>query len=556
MFGLPGIPAPPPAPHVLPPFGLPGIPAPPPAPIPIPPGLLGGLPRFISGGGLRGPQTGPGAPLPASKGPESEIVPQGVSAAAAAAAQAIGCLACAAAIELYGLANFIAGLFGGRPKFLDTAQAIARLRASGLWQFQALANNLEVWLRNGVPLSTSDPQLQAQLRGWINGTLTRSGLGLTAQQSLVMDTLLWQVLASETAQSGSMLDRMIQMFQLANREPTAQPPPPRQVPGPRRTPSPFQGPGGEVPNPFLPPLSPPIGQPPPPVGLPPPPTPLTLQPGPQPFATRPLSDECSNPGLDVIARARCMLQRIPEVGGILDLSRQLPFTPENIARIGTQIGQTIGGRFIETQPTPQTLPTSGIHIDVTQDCPSCRTVAQQQQQLQRSIRQEVGQQEEKRLTEIQGQIDRLEQLEEQPRETRDITRELEQKQELQRELEQLQREERQILQQPGPQPPIGPVPHIEIQPGPQPPGLPPPSGGIQPSQLVKICEDQCASEKGTPDYEHCIDACWQRGGKPLPRQAPHHVQFCVGCASTEDAISFLNGEVSQCSVVPGSTREV
>jgi len=42
------------------------------------------------------------------------------------------------------LIGFLTDLFAGVPKLLKTEEAVARLRQSTLWQFQTLANNLQV----------------------------------------------------------------------------------------------------------------------------------------------------------------------------------------------------------------------------------------------------------------------------------------------------------------------------------------------------------------------------------------------------------------------------
>ncbi len=408
------------------------------------------------------------------------------------------------------LAQWLTDALGGRPKLLDTAEAIQRLARSRFWQLRALAANLEIWLRNGVPLSTSDPRLQAQLRDWIHGAL--SSLGLTQSQILTVDTVLWRVLASETATSANVLDALILAFQMADRTvppptpPPPPPPPPIGVPNPRIV-LPYQ-----VPNPPM--TFPPGGQPAPPPRSPFQPPSMV----PQPSTSHTAAQVAGCMALALINpafAARCLetvAVTVIEQGGkeIIDAARRALR-----GRGGPQPAPQLPATLPSSQP--RGLPHSGIHVDPTQDCPSCRTVAQQRAQIQREIRTESSQGMQRQLEDIQTEIERLGELETQPAETRNIAREIQQKQELLRDLEDLQQRERQLLNQDGTQPtivpPPGSVPHIGPQPIQPPPPAPPPP-------------------------------------------AAHHVEFCVGCASSEDAIMFLNGEVSQCSVVPGSTREV
>lgn len=139
------------------------------------------------------------------------------------------------------LVSFFGGLFSGVPKMLKTIEAQARLAQSVLPPFKQLAANLEIWVRNGVPLSTGDPKLRAQLTGWIHGTLFNSGLGLRVQpngfdQFSATDTTLWRVFASQYALSGRALDQLVLNFQRVNyvldHRPVPQPPPPNPKPPP------------------------------------------------------------------------------------------------------------------------------------------------------------------------------------------------------------------------------------------------------------------------------------------------------------------------------------
>ena len=61
--------------------------------------------------------------------------------------------------------------FDGKPKLEDTELAALRLQASPWWPLRALGSNLQIWVRNGVPLSTGKAPLRAQLSEWIRGTI-------------------------------------------------------------------------------------------------------------------------------------------------------------------------------------------------------------------------------------------------------------------------------------------------------------------------------------------------------------------------------------------------
>src|SRR5216684_3034889 len=67
--------------------------------------------------------------------------------------------------------DYIISAFDGKPKLEDTELAALRLQASPWWPLQSLGNNLQIWVRNGVPLSTGIFQLRQQLSQWIQGTM-------------------------------------------------------------------------------------------------------------------------------------------------------------------------------------------------------------------------------------------------------------------------------------------------------------------------------------------------------------------------------------------------
>ena len=127
--------------------------------------------------------------------------------------------------DLPNLISFLESLFAGRPKMLDTQLAAARLGASPWWPLRALAANLGIWVRNGVPLSTSNPKYQAQLSGWKHGTDV--SLMALAPQRLTNIYLLNNLLnLALTSQYGPRATRALNyVVNVAVRQ-SAQPPPP------------------------------------------------------------------------------------------------------------------------------------------------------------------------------------------------------------------------------------------------------------------------------------------------------------------------------------------
>lgn len=67
--------------------------------------------------------------------------------------------------------DYIIGAFDGKPKLEDTELAALRLQASPWWPLVALGNNLQIWVKNGVPLSTGIAADRQQLSQWIGGTM-------------------------------------------------------------------------------------------------------------------------------------------------------------------------------------------------------------------------------------------------------------------------------------------------------------------------------------------------------------------------------------------------
>jgi hypothetical protein len=67
--------------------------------------------------------------------------------------------------------DYIIGAFDGKPQEEDTELAALRLQASPWWPLRALGTNLQIWVKNDVPLSTGNLVLRAQLSEWIRGTI-------------------------------------------------------------------------------------------------------------------------------------------------------------------------------------------------------------------------------------------------------------------------------------------------------------------------------------------------------------------------------------------------
>lgn len=67
--------------------------------------------------------------------------------------------------------DYIISAFDGKPKLEDTELAALRLQVSPWWPLRALGNNLQIWVRNGVPLSTGIVADRQELSHWIQGTI-------------------------------------------------------------------------------------------------------------------------------------------------------------------------------------------------------------------------------------------------------------------------------------------------------------------------------------------------------------------------------------------------
>lgn len=411
--------------------------------------------------------------------------------------------------------------FAGKPKLLDTVQAVKRLAQSSNPAFQQLAANIAIYAKNGVPISTSNPQQQSQLRSWIGGAiataLAQAGLPTSGRNVSILDSAVRNVLESEVANSGRKLDATLMQLGAGGREVAPTPSlslrrgglqPGRTVPGPRQ------------------------------------PAPVSAQ-----------QDTTQSLPLEVLkwiaqhgllgGLPTLSLEAARQLGHcVLDFIRGHEFlAAECIADLAArQTGQAArdfltGVRQLFTggknQPAglPQLQPQPGQpqpapYLDRTQPCESCggrkpsplenELRAQESRTLQ-DIRREQEQLTEEQLTQQSKELSHLEELEGQPAGQRDIPHELQQKQKL---LEQIRNEEYQLGSQPAGQP------------------LPP---GEQAPLLKRQPSDEVAREL---EHEH------------KQTEAHEAVQFCVGCTNQEQAILFLNGESAECSVIPGSTRAI
>ncbi len=455
----------------------------------------------------------------------TEITSLGItSAATAIGSLALGALAIP--LDIYNVVQELQSLFSGKPKLQDTAQAVVRLAQSHNPAVQQLARNLVIYLRNGVPLSTSNPAQQAQLRDWIAGTIStigqELGTSLNPAQVSSLDQSIHNVLESEVANSGTMIDRTIN--QIAS----------------TRTSMPMTTTTTAV-QPYIPP--------------PLPPRPRVLgRPGRQtsPAITQPQQQQSysHNP---IEALKQFALQHLYlSVGGCL---ATLTINPEVTAKclegfLATQLEDTVKTlvdnalNYIhslqygnQTQPLtlgnqPSTTPSPAPMLDQQSDCPGCdrvsRQIAQQRQQLQREITTETTQNVEQQLTKTEQELTQFAKLETQPTSTRNIPKELQQKQALADQLIQLQQEENQVTTQQTIQ---------QTQPT---PGQPAPT--LTQDHTEQLSQDQQAATHFSQQVQQEL---------PSPE-----VSFCVGCQSQEDAILFLNGEPSKCSVIPGSTKSL
>lgn len=494
------------------------------------PGLalrLGGPPGSVLsskavGAGLVGAGIGSGVALGTFAAGIAEAAP------ALAAAGPYG----AAALAALGIADLVfGGALNGKPKMLDTAQATARLFQSRDPELQQLARNFAILVRNDAPLSSGNPRIQAQIRDWIGGAvdsiLSRYGLAHDPVAVSQLDGAIHRVLSSEIAAPGASIDNLI--AQLGARGSAF-----AQLPAPQ--PSPQLAPRGPGPR------------------LLPSPRPLAPFSQPQPPSTSSrIWDTLSQSAKYLLGPLAAQLSEaeLAELGGclgtlVLSDGTTIPFAIkclehvvvttifDNVKQIGNRLLGSLRS-LLHSQPNGQPSfpplspqPHRAPKLDESKPCPSCsprgrelqREIRSQQERTLRDIRTETDQEIEEQLSQQEQQLTQLEHQETQPAGQRDINRELQQKQNI---LQNLQQQESQLINQ------------GQTQPAAQPGAEPAP-------RLIESQQQQNAQE-----LEHELES-----------QSQHEtpLTFCIGCKSQEDAIMFLNGEPSACSVMPGTTKYI
>lgn len=207
-----------------------------------------------------------------------------------------------------------------------------------------------------------------------------------------------------------------------------------------------------------------------------------------------------------------------------------PFTPP-----GSQPFTPPGGPPLPPPGQPMQPPEVPI-LDQSRPCSTCtppppeiRARLQSQRDLLRQeISTEQRQQLDKQVGQQSKQLEQLRNLESQPLEQRDIPRELEQKQQL---LQQIENElQGQPQEQPGGPPPGGGAPELQ---------------GYHPTQIAPVQPPSVPQEPPPP----VLTQRQPTGEFPHPL-SPQVVKFCVACTSQQESLKFLNGEPSECSVVP------
>lgn len=446
--------------------------------------------------------------------------------------------------ELFGFDPL--SVFSGRPKMLDTVQAVARLYQSRDPEVQQLARNLSILVKNGAPLSSGEPRIQAQIRDWIGGAVRTilDRYGLTNNPNAVgqLDTAIRRVLTSEVATGGHTVDNVIAQLAQTPRAPMP------SLSLPRRTP--LRNPATSLPAPPAPAAQPPeqgiIAQ---------------LE---SLARTHPLLNLGVCLGLYYSGQEGLFLRCIegllaaqiePEVRSIITNTRNYfsrLFNRQPIAPPPLPAPQPQPYTAPLPQPYQPPPPPTDVHpmselnpqgTDWARPCPACDRIARQRGEIQEEIQTETQQDLTSELDRIQRQIDQLGQLEQRPAESRNITQELAQKRQLLNQLDQLQQEATGQPAQTFPR----------VQPG-EPPPLPQPTGHVE-----LVCPPgthQCHTDTECEQYGDCVPDSVQPAQQGGHDDTHEKIQFCVGCNSQEDAILFLNGEPSQCSVIPGSTKPI
>jgi hypothetical protein len=145
----------------------------------------------------------------------------------------------------------ILSLFSGKPKFDDTNAVIAAYQQSAYWPLHALASDMQIWEKNGAPISDSNPAVQASFGVAKQGTV-ESIQQLAGEQPGPGSPGYWTIFALIQGSWGASgygeqqvlkyvkaLDALTQVLTQQNTKPPPPPPPP-----PPPSPPPGGGGGG------------------------------------------------------------------------------------------------------------------------------------------------------------------------------------------------------------------------------------------------------------------------------------------------------------------------
>lgn len=401
----------------------------------------------------------------------------------------------------------IEDFFEGKPKTADTIAAALRAAASKNPAVKQFGHDLATLERAGVVLSTDNPTGRAALDKIFAKAM--SGLeseGFTKQQAF---RYLTNIISSHIAASGGVVPVSPNTGQVMTINP--------------RTP--------------IVPLS-------------------TAPPGPpaQGFFPTNSSQDFANQFLtgaqNYIVNAVREFSGLGEIKALTGL--QIPTLPEQVDLLNRGVRSLFSGQPTTT-PTPAPTPNQPLQIIDPRDCPECNPAQAQiraqlqgeQQALRQELQTEQQQEQQQKIGQQQKQIQEFRQLERQPVDQRDIESEIQKKIAL---LDQVGQELQQLQQQidhgsPSPQPvmslpPAGGSPPLSPAGGPpqtiEPIGAPLPPPGTLTEQEHEQEEQQIFIQQPP------VGA----GGDPTKA-----VKFCVGCVTQDDALKFLNGEPSACSVM-------
>lgn len=285
-----------------------------------------------------------------------------------------------------------------------------------------------------------------------------------------------------------------------------------------------------------------------------------------------------------------------ELGGIAvgQLLTDNPRVAILTGEIGKELGKSLADQFVDSfsdvtptllNPQPTTLPVSPGTLPVTpyqpgeiaplidRNCPACagdlETLEGQRGELEKEIQTEQAQQRGQQEQQRAQQLQRFQQLEKQPASQRNIPQELQEKQDI---LNQLNQQIADLQNQVNPQPGTQPQPYENTNPyqacppgyhqcGPDvecetygrcaPNGNPYQGYDSQPGQTPLINKNPPVQVEPVSPQQPQQPLFQQKepppGGLPSPEGS---VTFCVSCTNQNEALKFLNGEPSECSVMP------